>query len=439
MAKKIEYNKDRVWAKIEADQKKKRRRKIIPLFFIFGLSVVAGAFLLLTWNHEKSESTVTISETGNASTITSEALISNHSNDKPILNKVEKSTEPTEKIITTELKTVNLQKSNKAKTQLPLSTRMSDAIYQHQTNTSLLPSQSSSLTTFHNHSPSATNTATKQIEHTLNIHLLPLSTIAAHSPSPLITGITLRTPFLPSSPERTICKPRQTILKQKGLFFQNAFFPTGNTSGGVQDVRSEWDNSQSYNFASTSSVGVELTFSNNLFFRTGLDVSVISATYRHQIVTVEESVSENDTLVVYNNFVETGDRKATTTTTRTLVKNNEIYRFGIPLALGYSLQTKMVDIRLLYQARLNLIQRFSGIMNDGNNMSIFNTAEQRPYFHKGMTIDHSSSILLGKNIKGQWDLNVGLSFVFNSKNRTSGMDINTHGLGLVTGVTYNLK
>ncbi len=56
---------------------------------------------------------------------------------------------------------------------------------------------------------------------------------------------------------------------------------------------------------------------------------------RYQTISIQENIIPNDTTEIYLNYIGKGDRKETTTTTRSIVKNNELYRLGIPLAIGW--------------------------------------------------------------------------------------------------------
>lgn len=448
MAKKIEYNKEKIWAKIEADQNRKRRKRLLPLFFLSGLAIVGfSIFSLLPPQQETTNVVNNLPHKGK------EKMAFNSHESKVISEDIPTSGMPKEASTATAIKKETVNKINETPS----------------TTTAILPKTTSSITQQASHYPQYTQPVTTSQSSFSSFHQQPSSIILSDTDAAIdnsdsallkhlnlasLSDIATHTLALESKVElykfpmldrhsivQNLSKSSTPLLKSTSLYLQNALFFSDHLSGGTTATQQAWNNSQSLNFGTSTTAGVEVLFSKNVFLRAGLGLSILSTTYRHDQVTLEEGISQNDTLVVYSNFVETGDRKTTTTTTRSIVKNNETYKVGVPIALGYTINRRNFDLKIMLQSTFNFYQKFSGVMNDESSTPLFNSAAQNDYFSEGISVDHSATILIGKTFSKRWGWNLGMNYAFSpSRNgQTSGLTNSNQGLGLVTGFSFNLR
>lgn len=434
MSKKLSFNKDRIWAGIESDQNRKRRKKILPYFIFLAIGLLFTTIMLP--NHEIQIRT-------ELSLDKEQEVLNKKVKSKPYSNSAEGTNHTNGNYIKPE---------NGSQVEMSQVISEPKATTQTKTNSNTLTISKARSIPDISTSSNSTGPSTVLIRktHKSSLRQKPQSKpqLSSYNSLPTLVTKPLYNNLSPTlslasifNPETQITTKQKICISKHQIYFQSSFYGSGFVKNGSIAQQNIWNASQTYNFGTASSAGLELQLSNKLLLRAGLEISIISNTYRYKVITVENNINPNDTIDIYENLVVLGDRNEITTNTRSIVKNNESYRIGVPLAIGYTLSTDVMDIKFLLQTTINYWQNFQGIMNDLDNFPVFDNESQNEYFTSSLSYNLSSSLLFSKSISKHLDFNLGLSYapIRSSNDFTQDLEIGYRGLGVSTGLSYNLR
>ncbi len=430
MEKNIKFDKEKVWRAIEKDQSKKRRKKFLFFYFFGFLLLSVGAFYLFF------DSTDDLLNEKPKQVITQNIL------KDPVKKEIVEILSSNENITILESNSKDIEKEKDSRI-IQRKTKLSERV-DHSEISSLIRSENKFVTdqqaiTYSAIDKASTSIINKKIDRSVpkdNTVSSP-SILDEISLSPLIyeqDNFELNWDYL-DLPE----KQKPLILTGKSIFIQSSLL-FGETRISGDEIFSEvWNATQSLNFINSNSLGLELEFNNNLSLRSGLRLDIISMTYDHTQVDVEEGVVDNDTVSVYANRVITGNRNFTTLIDRRVVNHNNIYRVGLPLAIGYKIEGKKISLKLYGQSTLSYFQRFSGITSSQDlNHEFDQEYVNDTYFQNKWSLRLSGMILLEKQLSKSLKMNAGIELAFPESLLTSQevFNLDYRGIGLSMGLSY---
>ncbi len=421
MEQNIKFDKEKVWANIELDQNKKRRKRLLPFFTV---ALFALVILFIVTKHN----------TSTQSQLTQGSSVSNETTSTTSLEKNIKET--------TQHKSnqAHPEKENKEKVSLnpKLNSKKIDKAAINNTN------KESQLSKTNKTIPSAQKKTVASYVRPIQFEINPKQLIEFYPIKKITFGdirdqdkiINLSTKFITES--KDIKKPlfrkaSKSIFAQGSTIFSK--FQDSNT------LENSWTYAQGLNFISSNTFGIEWRLANNIIIRTGVNLELTSSTYDHTQYDIESGTIADDTISIYNNTIMTGSRLYTTEIERRIVSNNQLIRIGVPVALGYSIDRKSYKVNLLMQSTYSRFLKFTGVIANANQEHITDQDFIKDnYFTKKSSINMSGLVLLEKRINRHLTANTGLEFIISDK----GLPIKTltdrsfNGIGISIGLSYHL-
>ena len=427
MEKKITFDKEKIWSAIEKDQKQKRKNRVIP-FLLFAcamtLTILIYNFYLSSKNASEGNVLLSYSETPNldhdqtANNQTTVATLNLKSAQQKAISLNTNSQPTISEEALSSISDISLSSDSFQST--------TDTDNSHQSPSQLLrPAEYPLL--------DIAKSQKKIILHPQSIQSLTpatLGSLANNNRIPLNTSLELN----PSKLDK-----KRFHVANKSFFVNNSSFLTASANGDEQ-LLSKWRESQTHNYSNTTNLGLEIRFASNFTIAAGLEIVVNSFTYRQTTITEEEIVLESDTVIIYNNFIKLGDRFATTTTTRRLVKNNEFYKIGIPVSIGYRWSiNRSVAIKSLLESKLNFWQNYNGIINDELGNPIFDASQQSAYFTRNISLRLSGSVQIEKAVTKHLNVKFGIKYTPGSPllNEATPLHPYHSGIGISAGLSYD--
>lgn len=425
MEKNIKFDKEKVWKVIEKDQKKKKRKKFMFFYLTGFLLLSVGSFYLLS---NSGDNTI-LEEKGHTITQSVEK--------NPTIkeNSEIQSSNDAVSIISNESHVIVEEAEKSSET---ISNEVSEIVDQVVINT-VAESTRAIM------SEVTEGTIQKVKENDENVTKL-YSEIDKISGFDKLSGIAIS----PLRYESEVYELRRGYLKlpeivkpfsiaRKNIFVQSSFLFGKTKISGSENLADLWNTTQSLNFINSNSLGLELEFRNNLSLRSGFRLDIISTTYDLTQNDVEEGISENDTLSIYANRVLTGDRNYTTSIERRIVNHNNIYRIGLPVAIGYKIAGDKFDVKIYGQSTLSYYQSFRGIVSTHDFRHEFDQDNVNDtYFNNKWSVRLSGLILLEKRLSKSLKINAGIEMAFSERLLSSkeSFNLDYRGAGLSMGLSY---
>jgi len=380
-----EWDRDKVWNNIERELRKKKRRRGFLLFWL-GAGALLAVLAVLLWltpnepqlaNEPKKESSANfeadLDRSDSSLTQKSEAKVFSGS----LLSKKQATTAQRENFTTG---TLTNQSVNPTETSDFVFTRKETA---DSSDSSTLPS-------------STTSPASSTVEADTSLQKVA-DRMAIFSP-------------IDRLPMNILDKPAEVILLQKPTM-PGAVLPlllrletTLSTGAVIYEGSEMWkqakESSESFEYASTSTIGLDWYFAKNWYAFTGLSYQLIRTRYEFTSSQSTTRQIESDSAIIYQlngqSFYEPGILQETRTTRRFILHNNALHRLSIPLGIGFTQPIDRFQLEARIGTRFQFIQRFDGItLDEITNQHLLNNDEiNERYYQNNPSVDFTTALLL---------------------------------------------
>lgn len=176
-------------------------------------------------------------------------------------------------------------------------------------------------------------------------------------------------------------------------------------TGRVQYLGSEvWqaakEESESFEFTTTTTIGLDWYFAKNTYLYTGLNDQIIQSRYDFTTVQTSTSFIESDSAIVYNLgnelAYEPGILEQTSTSRRSIIHNNTLHRLSILLGLGYTKSIGRFQLETRVGIQAQFMQEFKGITLDENtSLHIFNNrASNERYYSDRLRLGLNTALFV---------------------------------------------
>jgi len=194
-------------------------------------------------------------------------------------------------------------------------------------------------------------------------------------------------------------------------------FSTGNAlHEGPQDWQQAKADSETFEYASTSTIGVDWQFAKKWYAFTGLSYQLIRSRYEYTSSQSTVRQIESDSAIIYQlngeEFYDAGTLQETRTTRRFIVHNNALHRFSIPLGIGFIHPLERLQLEARLGTRFQFIQRFDGIALEEttNQHLLYNDLINERYYPNSPSLDLTTALLLHYPLRPDSHLFLGVQY-----------------------------
>ena len=223
----------------------------------------------------------------------------------------------------------------------------------------------------------------------------------------------------PLDQQKALARTAQHTTNPTSAFYLRflSSFSMGNVQYlGAENWKTAKERSESFEFASKSTIGLDWYFTKNSYLYSGLSYQIIRSRYDFTTTQTMTRLIESDSALVYdlgNELVyESGFLEETSTIRRSIIHNNTLRRFSIPLGLGYTKSIGRFQLEARAGIHFQWIQTFNGIALDENsNLHILNEqAINERYFSDHLKLGFNSAFLVNYQIKPRSSIFIGLQY-----------------------------
>ncbi len=178
------------------------------------------------------------------------------------------------------------------------------------------------------------------------------------------------------------------------------------------------EDSESFEYASTSTVGLDWYFAEHWYAFAGLSYQLLRSRYQFTSSQTTVQAVASDSAVVYNfqlsgeQYYEPGVREETRTTRRFIIHNNALHRWSLPLGIGFTQPVGRFYLEARVGARVRVIQHFDGVALDETTQQhiLDNRLINERYYRDRPNLDLTASVLLNYHLKAGNCLFLGVQY-----------------------------
>jgi len=171
-------------------------------------------------------------------------------------------------------------------------------------------------------------------------------------------------------------------------------------------------NTETFRFSQTNTLGFEKYIHRNIKLNLGLSYQTFYHKYESTTLAFTEQAIASDSAIVYNlgneiQHFEPGELYQTTENRRSIIHNNFVNRWSIPISVGYNFRFNKIDIIPSIGIRTRFSQKFNGIITEDNQHLFDEELINETYYSNQFDFGLMGSLSIRYNFNNKSALGIG--------------------------------